>query len=197
MQKIFFPLAIITFNFVCTGLFAQAKAELPFDWEKLLAKEIQVEPVKQADSNRPGVRMIFAVTAPQSLIWHTISNTEVGREIFSQNKDMVILEKKDTYEIATYNMNLFFKKYQYILRRTMDKANLRVDWINTGGDLKYICGFWQIRQTPAPDTFLLIYEVFIDSGFRVPQWLQQIIQMQESKKMALTLRNWLESQGNE
>jgi hypothetical protein len=78
---------------------------------------------------------------------------------------------------------------KYVFRAEYQK-NRRIDFKRTSGDLKEFEGSWVLVSVEGgkPRT-LVVYSVFLDAGFLLPQWAMQLLLRQDLPGVLLALRN--------
>lgn len=185
-------IAIIVCFLTIIPLYSQDEYDQSLDWKKLSQGHIFVKGVRDEVSKIPGVKAWFTVKAPLEFIWQTMIDSEKERDIYTSDYKLNIINKTDFYENVEYEVIIFFNKFQYVLHRIFDKKAYRISWDKTKGDFNSMSGYWEIQQTPKSDTYLIIYESYVDSGFFIPDFLVQMIQQDETRKMMKTLHDWLE-----
>ena len=161
------------------------------DWDTLFAGQVVVEAVQHPDGFS-GLRASFTVTAPRERIWAVLTDYTSFREIFPDIQKMHVLAQDQHGAQVEYWVNAVVTKYHYVLHRRYDEPGRRLTWTQIAGDLKRIEGGWEIRDTPRPDVYMLIYESYVDIGGVIPTALVRLEAARKTRQMSERLRNWIE-----
>lgn len=161
------------------------------DWDRILDREVVVEAVKNAEGIR-GVRVAFAVAAPNENIWAALVDYERFDEIFLGIEKMRVLEQAPSGAKVEFWVDAVVTDLHYVLYRDYAQPGTRLTWKRLSGDLERIEGSWEIRDTPQPGVKLLTYESYVEVGGIVPTWFIQQGAIQKAHDMAVRLRTWIE-----
>jgi uncharacterized membrane protein len=175
---------------VCIPHAARAADGEP-NWNRVLEGEVIVETV-QPRGGIPGVQAMFAVAAPRERIWKTLLDYDNFTKIFKGIEKMRVLENTPAGAQIEFWIDAAFKKYHYVLSRHYDDPGRRLTWTRLSGDLKRIEGSWEIRDTPHPGVYLLIYESYVEMTDGPPGMMLRLAALARTRNMAERLRNWIE-----
>lgn len=165
-------------------------ADRSVDWDRIFDGEVIVETVKQAGI--PGLRAMFAVTAPPERIWTTLLDYDNFPKIFKGIEKINVLERTPSGAQVEYWTDTVFKKLHYILLRRYDEPGRRLSWSQLTGDLKRMEGSWEIRDTPRPGVQLLAYESYVEIQGGPPAVLVRWVVLEKTREMGQRLRSWIE-----
>ena len=164
--------------------------------EQLFSGEVFIEEAENQD-RVPGVRVLFAVSAPRKTIWHVLTDYKNFPKIFKGTKSIKVISQNQSgakvkIEYSKKVFGFFDVNYKYVLARSYIKQGELLTWRRESGDFNVIDGGWEIIDTRRPNTFLLIYESFLDGNWLFPAKLVRKRAMKEAVEMAKHVRNWME-----
>ncbi len=162
-------------------------AEAEIDWSRILAGEVIVAAVKNR-AGIPGVRVMFAVTAPRQQIWSVLVDYENFPRIFRGIKELRVLEQDAHGAKVWFRTPVAFMDYRYVLHRRYVEPGRRLTWTRLSGSFQRIAGGWEIRQTPRRGMQLLVYESFVKIGQLVPTQFVQRGALRRAREMGVRLR---------
>lgn len=162
-----------------------------YDWSTLTKGKVVVDSIK--DSNGiPGVRATFIIKAKREIIWQTLVDYDNFKDIFEGIDEMKVLNNNSSGAKVEFWVDAVLKNLHYILDRKYEKPGYKITWKKISGDLKDIHGSWQIVDTEDSTAKLLVYESYVDIGFKVVTWMIQQGAMGKAEEMAYRLREWIE-----
>lgn len=161
------------------------------DWKALFAGKVVVEAVKHPDGF-PGVRSWFTVAASRERIWATLTDYANFTKIFQGIDKMRVLAQTQHGSDVEYWINAVLTRYHYVLHREYDVPGRRLTWMRTAGDFKRIEGSWEIRDTPRPGVYMLVYETYVDINGVLPASIVRMEAVRRTREMGERLRNWVE-----
>lgn len=166
-------------------------AEIAVDWPRVLGGEVIVQTVQTRDGV-PGVRAVFAVTAPRERIWAVLLDYGNFPKIFEGIAKMHVLSQDERGAVIEYWVDAVVRDYHYVLARAYEAPGRRLTWKRTAGDLERIEGSWEILDAPRPGVHLLVYESFVKVGGVVPSRVVRWPAMARAREMGERLRAWIE-----
>jgi hypothetical protein len=172
-------------------LHAADAADTGINWNKVFAGDVIAETV-QPPGGIPGVRAMFVVTAPRERIWGTLLDYDNFTKIFKGIDKIRLLESTPAGAQIEFWVDAVFKKYHYIVARRYDEPGHRLTWTRLTGDLKRLEGSWEIRDTPQPGIYLLVYESYIELTGGPPAAVLRWMALERTRDMAERLRHWIE-----
>jgi hypothetical protein len=85
----------------------------------------------------------------------------------------------------------------YVLYRHYIEPGRRLTWTRVDGDLERIEGTWEIRDTPQPDVYLIVFESYVKTGWLLPTSWVQGEALERTRAMGERLRAWIEAHREE
>jgi len=115
------------------------------------------------------------IDEPADKIWPIMANPyEFKGKIEPRMKKVeMMLDKPDVSVMkVTVDMTLLFPNFNYVVEsRYMN--NDTIEFKRVGGTLKEFKGSWHLAPADGGSKTALTYNVFIDPGFYVPQWIMR------------------------
>lgn len=161
------------------------------DWDALLAGKVVVETVQHPDGFS-GLRASFLVAAARERIWAVLIDYENFPKLFPDIDKMRLLAQDQYGAQVEFWVNAIVAHYHFVLYRRYEEPGRRLTWTQIAGDLKRIEGSWEIRDTPRPGVYLLVYESYVDPGGMIPTALVRLEAKRKARAMGQRLRHWLE-----
>jgi hypothetical protein len=112
-------------------------------------------------------------------------------DIFPAIDNMRVLEHDAQGATVEFWVDAVLRKYHYVVYRHYAQPGWRLTWRRLAGDLQRIEGSWEIRQTPHPGLYLLVYESYVQVGGIVPTSLVRWGAMRTAREMGQRLRQWI------
>jgi uncharacterized protein YndB with AHSA1/START domain len=150
--------------------------EAPGVHERLAAGEVVVTTAAAIDPGRPRGRVLAAVLikASPEAIWGVMTDCKQaplfvpGLKRCSRIGGAADGSWEDFEQVVQYSW--FLPTVRYVLRAEYDRP-LRIRFRRISGDLKDEEGSWLLTPTHDGSATLVLYEVYVDPGFWVPQVL--------------------------
>lgn len=161
------------------------------DWPRLLAGEVIATAVKNPAGVR-GVRALFTVMASRNRIWSILTDYAQFPKLFPGIQSLRVLEQDAHGATVAYHTPVAFIDFRYVLYRRYVEPGRRLTWTRLSGSFKSIDGGWEIRESPRPGVYLLVYESYVNIGRLVPTQLVQRGALKRAQEMGLRLRAWIE-----
>jgi ribosome-associated toxin RatA of RatAB toxin-antitoxin module len=150
---------------------------------------VRVDPSGGQKNER--VEAAILIDAAAEPIWKLINDCRQTPEFIPGLKSCRVLQQDGTGELIEHRMkvSMLLPEMKYIFRAEYQR-NRRIDFKRTSGDLKEFEGSWVLESVDGenPQT-LVIYSVFLDAGFLLPQWAMQLLLRQDLPGVLLALRN--------
>jgi hypothetical protein len=159
-----------------TAAAQSAWIEAPGVHERLAAGEVVVTTAAAIDPGRPRGRVLAAVLikASPEAIWAVMTDCKQaplfvpGLKRCSRIASAADGSWEDFEQVVQYSW--FLPTVRYVLRAEYDRP-LRIRFRRISGDLKDEEGSWLLTPTHDRSATLVLYEVYVDPGFWVPQVL--------------------------
>lgn len=177
-----FELAFITLIGACALLASVARAA-EGGWladtqvqRRLAAGEVVVEAATASDpeGSRGRVRAAVLIEARPEAIWAVITDC---REAVKFVPGLRLCRRIDGAPDGRWvnieqeiDYSWFLRTVHNVLRADCDPPR-RIDFHRVSGDLKQEEGSWLLTPTPGGSATVVEYEMYLDPGFWIPQWL--------------------------
>ncbi len=150
---------------------------------------VKVEPAGEKNNER--VQAAILIDAAAEPIWKLINDCRQTPEFIPGLKSCRVLQQDESWDLIEHRMQIsrLLPEVKYVFRAEYQR-NRRVDFKRTSGDLKEFEGSWVLENVPGgnPQT-LVVYSIFLDPGFLLPQWAMQLLLRQDLPEVLLALRN--------
>lgn len=159
-----------------TGAAQDGWLQAPGVQQRLAAGEVVVTTAAAIDPGHPRGRVLAAVLikASPEAIWGVMTDCKQaplfvpGLKRCSRIGGAADGSWEDFEQVVQYSW--FLPTVRYVLRATYDRPH-RIQFRRISGDLKDEVGSWLLTPTPDASATLVLYEVYVDPGFWVPQVL--------------------------
>ena len=150
---------------------------------------VQVDPLPGNGNER--VEAAILIDAAAEPIWKLINDCRQTPQFIPGLKSCRVLQQDGTGDLIEHRMQIsrLLPEVKYVFRAEYQQ-NKRIDFKRMSGDLKEFEGSWVLKslQGGKPRT-LVVYSVFLDAGFLLPQWAMQLLLRQDLPGVLLSLRN--------
>jgi ribosome-associated toxin RatA of RatAB toxin-antitoxin module len=137
------------------------------------------------------VEAAILIDAAAEPIWEVINDCRQTPEFIPGLKSCRVLQHDGTGDLIEHRMQIsrLLPEVKYVFRAEY-QGNRRIDFKRTSGDLREFEGSWVLESVHGgkPRT-LVVYSVFLDAGFLLPQWAMQLLLRQDLPGVLLALRN--------
>jgi ribosome-associated toxin RatA of RatAB toxin-antitoxin module len=166
-------------------------ADINREWARLLAGEVITTPVHNAEG-LPGVQAKFIVTASRQRIWSVLVDYQHFTQIFPTLSKLRVLRQDAQGARVEYWADVPFFTLHYVLDRHYVVPGRLLTWSRVSGSLKRIEGTWEVRNTPRPGTYLLVYQSYVKASVLIPASLVRRQALRKAYEMGNRLRDWIE-----
>jgi len=150
---------------------------------------VQVDPVPR--NGNEWVEAAILIDAAAEPIWKLINDCGQTPQFIPGLKSCRVLHQDGTGDLIEHRMQIsrLLPEVKYVFRAEYQR-NRRIDFKRTSGDLKEFEGSWVLESVHGgkPQT-LVVYSVFLDAGFLLPQWAMQLLLRQDLPGVLTALRN--------
>jgi len=150
---------------------------------------VRVEPAGEKNNER--VEAAILIDAAAESIWKLINDCQQTPEFIPGLKGCRVLQQDGAGDLIEHRMQIswLLPEVKYIFRAQYQGFS-RIDFKRTSGDLKEFEGSWVLESLQGEKhRTLVIYSVFLDAGFLLPQWAMQLLLCQDLPGILLSLRN--------
>jgi ribosome-associated toxin RatA of RatAB toxin-antitoxin module len=142
------------------------------------------------DSDRKGrVLAAILINSPARQIWNIMIDCDRAPEFVPGLRSCRVLDRHESMEIIEHRVkfSMLQPTVTYVFRALYQNLR-RIDFIRVGGYFRELEGSWILEQINGRQT-IVVYSVYLDPGFPVPQWLVRRILRGELPDFLLALRN--------
>jgi carbon monoxide dehydrogenase subunit G len=144
------------------------------DYQKRLAQGEIIVGLRNEGATRL-VTGTVVINEPPSRVWPIMVNPfEFQGKISPRMKTVeVVVDKADSSILkVTLDMSFLVQNFTYVVESNYSNGE-RIDFHRIGGVLKDFKGSWDMRPIDGGNKTELIYSMFVDTGFFVPQWMMR------------------------
>jgi hypothetical protein len=127
----------------------------------------------KTDGDTKYVSASMIINEPPDKIWPIMANPyEFKGKIEPRMKKVeILLDKADMSVMkVTLDMTLLFPNFNYVVESRYIN-NETIEFKRTGGSLREFKGSWHLAPADGGNKTELTYNIFIDPGFYLPQWI--------------------------
>jgi len=163
----------------------------PEQWEQLRTGAILGEAVR-AESGHLGGQTVFLLAASRETIWHALNDYDHFTEVF-EGVDSVRVVAQDSVhtDVEVWTQHMLFRQFHYTLRRTVGRHQHHLTWTRLSGDFAVNEGSWEIRDTEAPGTHLLVHRTFVRINRLLPEGFTSHFTVKKMTLSDVKLRSWV------
>jgi ribosome-associated toxin RatA of RatAB toxin-antitoxin module len=145
---------------------------------------------KLPGSQKGMVNAAIMINAPAELIWGSMTDCFHAPEFIPGLISCKVLEDHGETEIIEHQVKFswFIPTLTYVFRAVYEK-NRRIDFKRIGGNLKEFEGSWILEPVGDGRQTVVLYSVYLDPGFFLPQWLIQMFLRRDLSGLLLALRS--------
>lgn len=112
------------------------------------------------------------IPAPVESIWEVMLDCAGAPDFVPGLKSCQIIEEGTKTDIRRHRIDLGFllPDVDYVFQASY-RPYREIHFKRISGGLKEMEGLWELQDDPDTDGTLVLYSVFIDPGFLVPQWM--------------------------
>jgi uncharacterized protein YndB with AHSA1/START domain len=144
--------------------------------QRLAHGQVVVATPTSIDPERPRgrIRAAVRINASPEAIWRVMTDCESTPSFVPNLKGCRRIDAAPdgSWEDIEHEVHYswLLPSIRYVIRAHYDRPH-RIDFRRTSGDLKEEEGTWLLMQTPDASATVVEYEVYIDPGFWIPQFL--------------------------
>lgn len=192
MAGITFWAAFFSGNRVLASSFGEAELD------RLGRGEVVVRVDPSGGQMNERLEAAILIDAAAEPIWEVINDCRQTPEFIPGLRSCRVLQQDGTGDLIEHRMQIsrLLPEVKYVFRAEYQR-NRRIDFKRTSGDLKEFEGSWVLESVLGgkPQT-LVVYSVFLDAGFLLPQWAMQLLLRQDLPGVLLALRKRVSSLSN-
>jgi ribosome-associated toxin RatA of RatAB toxin-antitoxin module len=177
------------------GISASAGPSLPSGFsEEELGRMTRGEVVISVDrlpgSQKGMIDAAIIINAPAELIWDLMTDCVHAPEFIPGLISCKVLENHGETEIIEHQVKFSWlvPRLTYVFQAGYEKYR-RIDFKRISGGLKELEGSWVLEQIGDGRQTIVLYSVYLDPGFFLPQWLIRMFLQRDLPGLLLALRN--------
>lgn len=146
---------------------------------------------EQSDLGHKGmVRAVILIKAPVSRVWQVLLDCEAAPAFVSGLESCRILERSEDKDLIAHQIKLswLFPRIDYTFRAHYVE-NERIDFKKVSGEVKEFEGSWVLQPFKDGAQTIVVYSVFLQPGFFVPQWFVRRALRRDLPEVLLNFRN--------
>jgi ribosome-associated toxin RatA of RatAB toxin-antitoxin module len=152
-----------------------AEADSHLDTAQLLELkkgEILVQVRQTGHQQRGWVEAMVLIQVPPETLWPIMTNCNEAPAFVPGLKDCEVLDSGQNWDLIRHivKWTWFLPKFSYVFRAEYNKYK-RIDFERIRGDLREMRGAWHLYPFDHGGQTVLRYEVYLDPGLFVPNWL--------------------------
>jgi len=153
--------------------------ELPEIQRRLAAGEVVVRDTLDGGESRRPVTAAVRIKAAPEAIWNVMTDCERAASFVPDLRRCRRLESAadGAWELIEHEVQYswFLPTIRYVFRADYQRP-WRIDFRRVSGDLKDQKGTWLLEATPEGSATIVLYELYVDPGFWVPQaWVRHAL----------------------
>ena len=147
--------------------------------------------VVREETDGHGLKRVAAavlIQAPPEQIWNVMVDCDRALEFAPGLKGCKVLERHEDSDIIEHHVKFswLIPEVRYVFLARYDRFK-RIDFHRVSGDLRALAGAWVLEPVNSHRT-LVLYSVYIDPGFFVPQWMVRLVLKRDLPELLLALR---------
>jgi uncharacterized protein YndB with AHSA1/START domain len=163
------------------------------DWHDVLAGDVVTSEVPDADAaaDRATVRVIGRVASPPARVWRVLADFEARPAWQVHTKEARIVRVDAPRVWVDERMTFFFVPIRCRILNTLDPERGTIEFALDGSephDIGDTRGSWLLRPFAGGTETLVVYRAWVDTGRRVPAFVQSILLRRELPKLVTELR---------
>lgn len=143
-----------------------------------------------------GIAMVL-INSPAKDVWDTLTDYSSYPQFMPKISMVKVHNRKGNDVWVEFNLKILFKNIRFNTIRTQDKKAGTLVWkmdTSKKNDIKDTHGGWMIRPHGKTKSIVL-YTVNVDSGFKVPQKIQDMIAKKDLPGVVQAVKMRVESKG--
>ena len=152
--------------------------------------EVVVRVDESEGAQKGRVEAAILIKAPARQVWKVMNDCDGAPEFVPGLKSCKILQHNDDSEVIEHRVKFtwLLPTVTYVFRAEYQEFK-RIDFRKVGGELRELKGTWILEPVNDGQEIYVIYSVYLDPGFFVPQWLVRHILRGDLPELLTALRN--------
>ena len=160
------------------------------DLARLSRGEVIVQTDQSENGQKGRVEAAILIRSPAAQIWSVMVDCDHASEFIPGLKSCHVMQHGEDAEIIQHRVRFswLIPTVTYVFRANYDRFK-RVDFKRISGDLRELEGSWILERVDDGHQTIVIYSVYIDPGFFIPQWLVRVILRKNLPDLLSAVRN--------
>lgn len=127
---------------------------------------------KSGGQSKGRVGAAILIDAPVEQVWNVLLDCRHAPDFIPGLKNCRVLHSEGDTETIEHHVKFswLIPEVTYTFRANY-RVYERIDFKRIGGDLKEIEGSWVLQSMGEENQTIVVYSVYLDPGFFIPQWL--------------------------
>jgi len=146
--------------------------------------------VNAVGSGKGFVQAAILLDVPVKKVWDLIVDCPNAAKSIRNLKHCAILERHEGWDIIEQRVNLSSLLPDINCRFRADYTPLQeIRFKSIGGDLKELEGRWVFRRANGEGKTVLLYSVYVNPGFFIPQWVVRWLLQKDLPDLLISIRD--------
>lgn len=145
---------------------------------------------KSGDEPKGKVGAAILINAPAEQVWNVLVDCHNAPDFVPGLKNCRVLYSEGDTETIEHQVKFswLIPEVTYIFRANY-QMHKRIEFKRIGGDLKELEGNWVLESTGEGSQTIVVYSVYLDPGFFIPQWLVRFTLQGDLPKLMKSIRD--------
>lgn len=146
--------------------------------------------VRSDESDKRRVQAAILIDSPAQPIWIVLTDCNHFPEFIPNLKSCRIIQSGEDTRITEQQVKFsaFLPRVTYVIQSNYQKFR-RIDFKKVSGDLRALEGSWVLEEIGDGRHTILVYSLFLDPGFFIPQGIVQRNLQKDLPNVLLAVRN--------
>jgi ribosome-associated toxin RatA of RatAB toxin-antitoxin module len=152
--------------------------------------------VSSVESDKGFVQAAILLDVPVEKVWALIVDCPNAPKFIPNLKSCVILERHEGWDIIEQRVRLSWLLPDINCRFRADyKALQQIHFKSISGSLKELEGRWVFERADGGVKTILLYSVYVNPGFYIPQWLVRLVLQADLPDLLISIRKHFSESG--
>ncbi|MEW5913224.1 MAG: SRPBCC family protein [Thermodesulfobacteriota bacterium] len=182
-------LAVTTSPAVAAGALAETSFA-PLEEQRLAQGQVVVRHLAGRRGQPERVQAAVVIAAPAARVWDTLLDCAGAPRFVPGLQECRVLQQRPGADLIQHRVKFswLIPEMTYVFLARYQKWR-SIHFERVSGDLNQMQGSWLLFSRDQGRCTLLVYSVFLDPGFLVPQWLVSLILEADLPELMLAVRN--------
>jgi len=159
--------------------------------------KFRMEPIQVNGADAGGGFAVGVVDKPPADVWGYIIDYDKFTEFLPRITRNEVLERKDGEVLLRQTIKVLTRSVTYHIVQTVDHEAHTLQWKvdqTKENDIRESLGSWSVRPH-GQGRSLVIYSILVDTGMRVPGWIESFLTRRDIPNVVKALKRRAESNG--